>query len=82
MLIVFFAFMTSSGCKQQEFEAQKVVNAEKIDILTLRKYFAEQINVDLNDIVYDEKTQQFSLWGVDQISLEKLTKFYLNAKGK
>jgi hypothetical protein len=39
----------------------------------LKLYFARQINVDVNDISFNEATNQFILFGRDQINLEDLT---------
>ncbi|WEK18800.1 MAG: hypothetical protein P0Y49_18655 [Candidatus Pedobacter colombiensis] len=80
MLLAFFTFTALLGCKQTELEVQNAgTTTQRVDIPTLTKYFANRINVDVNDIRYDEKTQQFSLRGVDQVNLEKLTRFYLNS---
>ena len=82
MLIAFLASVALTGCEKKEVEAQKVDALQQVDIATLTAYFADRINVGVDDIKYEEKTQQFSLRGVDQVSLEKLTKFYLNSKTK
>lgn len=82
MLIAFLGSMALTSCKQEEVEVQKVDVKQKVDIATLTKYFANRINVGVDEIKYNEKTQQFSFRGVDQVSLEKLTRFYLNSQIK
>ena len=82
VLIAFLASAALTGCKQQEVEVQKTDATQKVDIPTLQKYFANRINVEVDEIKYNEKTQQFSFRGVDQVSLEKLTRFYLNSQTK
>ncbi|SDK81240.1 hypothetical protein SAMN04487898_11243 [Pedobacter sp. ok626] len=82
VLVAFLASAAFTGCKQQEIVVEKIDETPNVDILTLRKYFANRINVEVDDLKYDEKTQQFSLRGVDQVSLEKLTRFYLNSQAK
>lgn len=82
MLIAFLVSMVLTSCKQEEIEVQKTDAKHNVDIATLTKYFANRINVEVDEIKYNEKTQQFSFRGVDQVSLEKLTLFYLNAQTK
>ncbi|MNY02260.1 hypothetical protein D3C86_1348270 [compost metagenome] len=82
MLITFLASAALTGCEKKEVEVQKIDETPNVDILTLRTYFANRINVAVDDIKYDKETQQFSLGGVDQVSLEKLTRFYLNSQTK
>lgn len=82
MLIAFLGSMALTSCKQEEVEVQKVDVKQKVDIATLTKYFANRINVGVDEIKYNEKTQQFSFRGVDQVSLEQLTQFYLNSQMK
>lgn len=83
VLMTFLASAALSSCKQQEvIEVQKTDATPNVDILTLRTHFANRINVEVEDIKYNEKTEQFSFRGVDQVSLEKLTRFYLKSQGK
>ena len=82
MLITFLASAALMGCEQQEVKVENADAIQKVDIPTLTEYFANRINVEVDDIKYDKETQQFSLGGVDQVSLEKLTRFYLNSQTK
>jgi hypothetical protein len=74
--------MSLSSCKKDEVEPQAVttVAPQKTEIETLTVYFAKLINVKPTDIQYNDTTEQFSLWGVEQLTKDQLTRMYENSK--
>lgn len=80
---VLFAFFLS-GCKVQNEEmvpnSQELT--EKHQINQLKTYLSEVSNADVNEINYNEKTEMFSISGIEQIDLKKLTEFYERNKNK
>lgn len=68
-----------TSCSKEETiipQTKKVTPDYEVSIKDLKAYYANRINVKITDLSYNEETQQFSLWGVDQVSREKLTEFY------
>lgn len=75
--------VVAMGCKKDKIEPQKeVISApkQKTEIETLAVYFAKLINVNPVDIQYNKETEQFSLWGVDQVKKDQLIRMYENSK--
>ncbi|SMC53110.1 hypothetical protein [Pedobacter africanus] len=64
------------SCAKQTLELPVDETTKKVEISVLRVYMAKLIDVKPEEIEYNEKTEQFSLLGVDQISRQKLTTFY------
>lgn len=89
VIVTGFATACLAACSKKESEILKaerpvkvVGPREKEMINTLKKYLSEITNARLEDIGYNETTKQFSILGVDQVSLEQLTKFYNNKNKK
>lgn len=71
------------GCKKDKIEPQKeVISTPKqgTEIETLTIFFAKLINVQPADIQYNKETEQFSLWGVDQVKKDQLIRIHENSK--
>ncbi len=69
------------SCKKDfEVSVASDTSIQQPTILDLKNYMAILINADADDIKYNERTESFSLFGVDQISKQQLTEFYNNAK--
>lgn len=82
MKIAILAILTGtamSSCSKQDTIAP-VVKIEKpayeVSIDSLKKYLADRANVSVEEICYNEQTEQFSLRGIDQVSRLQLTEFY------
>ena len=70
------------SCKKDEIVVSKDLT-EKTDaasINVLKTFFAKHINAKEDDITYDEKSEQFKLWGIDQVSKTQLIRTYENSK--
>lgn len=80
----FFILLFTSiafGCKKTEKPIPiKIEKAAVLTTETLKIYFANMVNVKITDVKYDEKTEQFSIGGYDQIDLKELTESYLRTK--
>lgn len=88
-IIAGFLIICFTACEKKEEKiiiAEKPVQVattiEKQDIIILKSYLSELTNAKLDNIEYNEASMQFSIYGVNQISLEKLTKFYNQSKNK
>jgi hypothetical protein len=81
-IVAFLCVTAFTGCKKEEVAPSEVSQAEVAAVSTsdLVDYFAKSINVKKGDVTYDSKTQQFKLWGVDQVSREKLIEMFNNSK--
>lgn len=75
-------FITTAifSCKKKETDSPKNELNNNIDVETLKSHMSKIINVKVSDIKYDEKTEQFSIFGIDQIDRKKLTEFYEQSK--
>lgn len=84
--IAFVAFAISTtllSCSKEDLPPQKEVESVKVvNVTDLKNYMAKLINVNVDDIGYDQKKEIFLLNGTEQIDRENLTKFYLVAKKK
>lgn len=70
------------GCKKDKIEPQKEVIStlkQATEIETLTVFFAKLINVQPSDIQYNKETEQFSLWGVDQVKRDQLIRMRENS---
>lgn len=80
----FFILLCSSvtfGCKKTEKPTPvEIKKTKEISIDTLKAYFADMVNIKPSDIQYNEKTEQFSIGGYDQIDRKGLTESYLRSK--
>ncbi|NQX42530.1 hypothetical protein SAMN05421820_112232 [Pedobacter steynii] len=70
------------GCKKEKIEPEKEVLSapeKETEVETLTIFFAKLINVQPSDIQYNKETEQFSLWGVDQVKKDELMKMHENS---
>lgn len=67
---------TTFGCAKQNLEILNAVTPEKVTVETLKSYMAKLINVKISNINYDEATEQFSIFGINQINRQELTASY------
>ncbi|MCS4167842.1 hypothetical protein HS960_13365 [Sphingobacterium paramultivorum] len=81
-IVAFLCVTAFTGCKKEEVAPSEVSQAElaTVSVSELVDYLANSINVKKSDVTYDAKTQQFKLWGVDQVSREKLIEMFNNSK--
>ena len=86
MLIAFLAAAALTGCEKKELEQSQEDSPQKSNVITqaeidiLRGVFAKLVNVDVSEITYNEKSQSFMMFGVDQISLKNLKEYYERSK--
>lgn len=69
-------------CKKDEIIEQKTSTTEKIETVSLNElktFLAKHINAKEDDITYDQKSEQFRLWGIDQVSKAQLIRTYENS---
>ncbi|MGE8427472.1 MAG: hypothetical protein ACN6O7_06330 [Sphingobacterium sp.] len=81
-IVAFLCVMAFTSCKKEEVAPSDVIQAKVSVVNTseLIDYLTKSINVKKGDVTYDAKTQQFKLWGVDQVSREKLIEMFNNSK--
>lgn len=81
VLMVSSLLVVFSCSKETQPEQTKVEHVIEVSISELKAYMSKLINVKVEEIGYNEKTEQFSIAGVDQISKKELTESYKrNAK--
>ncbi len=91
LIVLFVASVFLAGCKTEEvIPQQEKLNLkpnsksnigefgdpESPEITTLKNYMATTLNVDVNSITYDAGTEQFILFGVNQINKTDLSSSY------
>lgn len=87
-IVVALLIPTIISCQKKDEvvpQVEKKTDSEsstKVDIVTLKGYMSKLINVKVSDISYDDKTEQFAIFGVDQINRESLTQSYQQSKNK
>ena len=85
MLIAFLASAALTGCEKKEVE-QSQRQSQKSNVITqaeidnLKGVFAKLVNVDVSEITYNEKSQSFMMFGVDQMSVKNLKEYYERSK--
>lgn len=79
--IVLSGTMLLSSCQKKDpVEKPPVEQGVVVSIADLKSFMAELVNVKMEDIIYNEATETFSMFGVDQVTRKELTKFYFNLK--
>jgi len=87
-IVVALLTPTVISCKKSEETSlpidrkNETESSLKVDVVTLKGYMSKLINVKVSDINYDEKTEQFSIFGIDQISRQELIESYKQSKNK
>lgn len=71
--------LATSGCKEKEIAPPEVkLEDNKVKIEQLKSFYADLINTKKENIIYDTKTEMFSVSANDKISKDKLTRIYNN----
>ena len=71
--------LATSGCKEKEIVPPEVkLEDNKVKIEQLKSFYADLINTKKENIIYDTKTEMFSVSANDKISKDKLTRIYNN----
>ena len=68
--------LLSFGCQKKEIEQAGPKTETSVSISMLKKHMSELINIKESDIYFDEKTEIFSIAGIEQISKKELTESY------
>lgn len=68
--------ITFSCSKEKEIEKTNVEVVQELGVPELKSYLSKLINVKIEEIGYNVKTEQFSIGGIDQISKQELTESY------
>ncbi|MBB5637432.1 hypothetical protein HDE68_003347 [Pedobacter cryoconitis] len=74
-LLLLAVISLSSSCAKEIIQPkEEIVQKPKMEELT--GYYSKLVRVKPSDMIYNEKTEQFSIFGTDQISLSDLTEIY------
>jgi len=81
MLIAFLASAALSGCEKKEIEVvAKNENVKVTEISELKIVFAKLVNIDVEEVSFNEESRMFVMFGVDQISFSDLKKYHEQSK--
>lgn len=81
-LLTALTMAVAIGCKKDKIEPEKEVIStlkQQTEIGILTVFFAKLVNVKPTDIQYNKETEQFSLWGVDQVKKDELIRIRENS---
>ncbi|NTE04733.1 hypothetical protein G6M26_10795 [Agrobacterium tumefaciens] len=82
MLATLICLTILEGCKKSEAPIATVSKNDDISLSQLKAFLGTTIEIDLKEIKYNENTEQFSVFGVEQINKTDLTKLYLQSYSK
>ena len=78
--------IATTSCQKDEpqpiEESEKQRQYDIKEILTLKTYYAELVNVEVKQIEFDGKRGVFLIFGNDQLTIDQLREFYKISKGE